>query len=174
VLQILPGDSTITAGSSLQLSTDFAPYPVSSITNYSWTPVTGLSCIDCPDPVASPYDNVTTYTLVVTYNKGCIATASIQINANGMPPIYVPNGFTPNGDGVNDEWLVFGTGIKDIKATVYNRWGEKIFESDDQSQGWDGTYRGQAQPPGVYVYLVDVVYLSGEKVTKRGSLTLIR
>jgi gliding motility-associated-like protein len=174
VLQILPGDSTITAGSTLQLSTEFAPYPSSSITNYAWTPVTGLSCIDCPDPVASPFDNQTTYTLVVTYNKGCTATASIQINANGTPPIFIPNGFTPNGDGVNDEWQVFGTGIKDIKATVYNRWGEKVFESDDQSQGWDGTYRGQAQPPGVYVYLVDVVYLSGEKVTKHGSLTLIR
>jgi gliding motility-associated-like protein len=174
VLQILPGDSSVAAGTSLQLGTDFGPYATSAITSYAWTPVTGLSCIDCPSPIASPYDNLTTYTLVVTYNQGCTVTASIQINTNGTTPIYVPNAFTPNGDGVNDEWLVFGTGVKDIKATIYNRWGEKVFESDNQSQGWDGTYRGQMQPPGVYVYEVDVVYLSGEKTTKKGSLTLIR
>jgi gliding motility-associated-like protein len=174
ILQILPGDSAITAGSTLQLNTDFSPYPTASITGYTWSPVTGLSCIDCPAPVASPFANQTTYTLVVTYNQGCIVSASIQINVNGKPPVYIPNAFTPNGDGVNDEWLVFGTGIKDIKATIFNRWGEKIFESDDQSHGWDGTYRGQLQPPGVYVFLVDIVYLSDEKVTKSGSLTLIR
>jgi gliding motility-associated-like protein len=92
----------------------------------------------------------------------------------GKPPVYIPNGFTPNGDGVNDMWFVYGTGIKDFKATVYNRWGEKVFESDDQFQGWDGTYKGQMQGPGVFVYFVDIVYLSGEKESKQGSLTLIR
>ena len=173
-LQILPGDSTITAGTSLQLTTDFGPYSVDSIKGYTWSAATGLSCIDCANPIASPYTDQTEYTVTVTYNQGCVVSASIRINANGKPPIYVPNAFTPNGDGVNDEWLVFGTGVKDIKATVFNRWGEKVFESDDQSQGWDGVYRGQAQPPGVYVYIVDIVYLSGEKDTKKGSLTLIR
>jgi gliding motility-associated-like protein len=173
-LQILPGDSTIAPGASLQLSTVFSPYGAGSIKTYSWTPGNGLSCIDCPSPAVSPYADQTLYTLVVTYNEGCIDTAFIQINTHGTPPVYIPNAFTPNGDGVNDVWYVFGTGIKDIKVTVFNRWGEKVFESDDQSIGWDGTYRGQAQPPGVYVYAVYLVYLNGDTKSKSGSLSLIR
>jgi trimeric autotransporter adhesin len=112
--------------------------------------------------------------VVVTYNHGCEVSASIRINVAGNPPIYVPNAFTPNGDGIDDIWSVFGTGVKDIKATVFNRWGEKVFESSNQSDGWDGTYKGQLQPPGVYVYVVEIVYLNDEKTTKEGSLTLIR
>ena len=57
---------------------------------------------------------------------------------------------------------------------IFNRWGEKVFESNDQFIGWDGTYRGEAQPPGVYVYQVDIVYLNGEKKFRNGGLTLIR
>jgi gliding motility-associated-like protein len=174
VLQVLPGDSTLTAGATLQLSSAFGPYSIDSISSYTWSPGAGLNCIDCPSPLASPYANQTTYTLLVTYNQGCQVSASVQITVNGQPPVYVPNAFTPNGDGVNDVWYVYGTSIKDVKATVFNKWGEKVFESDDQSVGWDGTYKGQLQPPGVYVYIVDIVYLNGETATKQGSLSVIR
>ena len=174
LLQILPGDSTITPGSSIQLSTVFTPYGAGTIKTYAWTPGDGLSCIDCPSPVASPYNAQTLYTLVVTYNEGCLDTAFIEINTNGVPPVYIPNAFTPNGNGTNDVWFVYGTGIKDFRAMIFNRWGEKVFESNDQFIGWDGTYRGEAQPPGVYVYQVDIVYLNGEKKFRNGGLTLIR
>ena len=174
LLQILPGDSTITPGSSIQLSTVFTPYGADSIKTYAWTPGDGLSCIDCPSPLASPYNAQTLYTLVVTYNEGCLDTAFIEINTNGVPPLYIPNAFTPDGNGTNDVWFVYGTGIKDFRAMIFNRWGEKVFESTDQFIGWDGTYRGEAQPPGVYVYQVDIVYLNGEKKSKNGGLTLIR
>jgi gliding motility-associated-like protein len=173
-LQILPGDSTIAPGATIQLGIAFSPYSADSIKGYLWSPGTGLSCIDCPAPVASPYTNQTVYTLVVTYNQGCVDTAFIHINTNGKPPVYIPNAFTPNGNGVNDVWYVFGTGIKDIKIMVFDRWGEKVFESDNQSLGWDGTYRGQAQSPGLFIYLVKIVYLDGHQEAKQGSLTLIR
>jgi len=172
-LQILPGDSTIAPGASLQLSTVFSPATY-TIRGYAWSPGTGLSCIDCPSPVASPYAQQNTYTLVVTYNQGCADTATIQINVNGLPPLYIPNAFTPNGDGVNDVWYVYGTGVKDIQMTVFDRWGEKVFESTDQSHGWDGTYRGAQEPAGVYVYIVNVSYLDNQTLEKNGSLTLIR
>ena len=174
LLQILPGDSTIVPGSSIQLSTVFTPYGAGSIKTYAWTPGDGLSCIDCPSPVASPYNAQTLYTLVVTYNEGCLDTAFIQINTNGVPPLYIPNAFTPDGNGTNDVWFVYGTGIKDFRARIFNRWGEKVFESNDQFIGWDGTFKGVAQPPGVYVYEVDIVYLNGEKKFRNGGLTLIR
>ena len=124
--------------------------------------------------MASPYNAQTLYTLVVTYNEGCLDTAFIEINTNGVPPLYIPNAFTPDGNGTNDVWFVYGTGIKDFRAMIFNRWGEKVFESTDQFIGWDGTYRGEAQPPGVYVYQADIVYLNGEKKFRNGGLTLIR
>ena len=173
-LQILPGDSTIIPGSSIQLSIIFGPYSSDSIKTYLWSPSDGLSCIDCPSPIASPYSNQTLYSLVVTYNQGCIDTAFIHIDATGKPPLYIPNAFTPNGNGTNDVWYVFGIGIKDIQIRVFDRWGEKVFESNNQSIGWDGTYIGQLQSPGVYTYLVNIVYLDERKESKQGSLTLIR
>ena len=117
---------------------------------------------------------MSTYTVLITYNQGCTASASVQITVNGEPPVYVPNAFTPNADGVNDVWYVYGTGIKDMKAMIFDRWGEKVFESDDQSIGWDGTFRGQMQSPDVYIYLVNIVYLDGTTTSKQGSVTLIR
>jgi gliding motility-associated-like protein len=173
-VQILPGDSTITAGSTLQLTTVFGPYSTDSITGYAWSPGTGMSCIDCPSPEVSPYANQTIYTVIITYNQGCTASATVQINTNGEPPMYIPNAFTPNGDGVTDVWYVFGTGIKDIKIMVFDRWGEKVFESDDQSVGWDGTYKGQLEAPDVFVYEVNAVYLDGSTLSRSGSITLIR
>ena len=174
VLQILPADSTIMAGASLQLTSIFGPYSVDSIKGYLWSQGYGLNCMDCPSPVASPYDFVTTYTLSVTYNQGCIVVATAVVNIDSLPPVYIPNAFSPNGDDVNDIWFVFGVGIKDIKVMVFNRWGEKVFETDDQFQGWDGTFKGVLQPPGVYVYVAEMVYLSGQTREKHGSVTLIR
>jgi gliding motility-associated-like protein len=173
VVQIVPDDTTIAGGASVQLVSTFGPYPADSTRSYVWTPATGLNCTDCTSPLANPYTS-TTYTLALTYNAGCIVTATAQINVNGHPPLYVPNAFSPNGDGVNDVWSIFGTGIKDVKSMIFNRWGEKVFETDDQFQSWDGVYRGERQPTGVYVYLVDVVYLDGETDTRKGSVTLIR
>jgi gliding motility-associated-like protein len=174
VVNILPGDSTIEMGSTIQLSTTFAPYSVDSIESYNWSPGVGLSCIDCPSPVAGPYDPQTIYTLTVTYNQGCIATTSVRINVQGDPPVYIPNAFTPNGDGMNDQFFVYGEGIKTLQVMVFNRWGEKVFETDNQSVGWDGYYKGELQPPGVYVYVVDLLYLNNRKRVKEGSITLIR
>jgi gliding motility-associated-like protein len=110
----------------------------------------------------------------VTYNQGCIATATVKVNVSGEPPLYIPNAFSPNGDGTNDVLYAYGEGIKTLKMTVFDRWGEKVFESDDQSAGWDGTFRGVLQSPGVYIYLVDVVYLNDQTRHRQGSVTLIR
>jgi gliding motility-associated-like protein len=173
-VDILPGDSTIVLGSNLQLSTVFGPYDQDSIKAYAWSPGEGLSCIDCPGPVVSPYGSQNVYTVTVTYNQGCIATAVVRINVAGDPPVYIPNAFTPNGDGTNDVLYVYGEGIKTVKMMIFDRWGEKVFESDNQSVGWDGTFRGQQESPGVYVYIADMIYLNDHTKHKEGSITLIR
>jgi gliding motility-associated-like protein len=91
------------------------------------------------------------------------------------PDVYVPNAFTPNGDGTNDVFEVFGTALKSVSMKIFNRWGEKVFDSgESQWASWDGTYMGSMQPTGVYVYYVELVYLDGVKKMREGSVTLIR
>lgn len=88
--------------------------------------------------------------------------------------IFVPNAFTPNGDGNNDIVYVYGTNIKSLTFTIYNQYGEMIFRSLSQSSGWDGTYKGTRQPVGVYVYILEATMNDGQPVKMKGSITLLR
>jgi trimeric autotransporter adhesin len=88
--------------------------------------------------------------------------------------IYIPNAFTPNGDAVNDVLKVYGSIIKDIHLMIFNQWGEKLFESDDQNRGWDGNYKGKQQPSGVYMYVCRLKLADGSTVDKNGIINLIR
>ncbi|TVR76815.1 MAG: PKD domain-containing protein [Chitinophagaceae bacterium] len=88
--------------------------------------------------------------------------------------VGVPSAFTPNGDGVNDILYVRGYGFEELLFRVYNRWGERVFESTNQDIGWDGTYKGEPQEQEVYVYTVEVSYLDGSQQKLSGQVTLIR
>jgi gliding motility-associated-like protein len=91
-----------------------------------------------------------------------------------LPHIYVPNVFSPNGDGENDVLFVRGEGIQYIEFIIYNRWGEQIFITNDINNGWDGTYKGKMCDPAVFTYLVNATFTNGEKVVKSGNVTLVR
>lgn len=172
--EVLPGDTTLDLGQSIQLAATFSPYPTSTITAYSWSPSTGLSCIDCPNPIATPYAKQTQYELTIIYNGHCKASASMIVLSDGGEPVYIPNSFSPNGDGNNDIFQIYGTGIKTVDLKIFNRWGEKIYESNNQFQGWDGTYKGALQNPAVFTYQVHITYLNDKKILRTGSITLIR
>ena len=174
IASVLPVDSTISLGETIQLFSSFENYPTSSIVSYNWIPSMGLSCVDCPDPVVSSYSHINNYTLTITYNKGCLATASSRIIVIGTPPVYIPNSFTPNGDGNNDMFLIYGESIKTVSLKIFNRWGEKVFDSENQFLGWDGNYKGQSQMPGVYVYEAQITFLDNTQTLRTGSITLIR
>jgi gliding motility-associated-like protein len=93
--------------------------------------------------------------------------------------VYIPNAFTPNGDGRNDVFLIYGWGFKNFSLKIYDRWGEKLFETTNPNVGWDGTYRGKALNPGVYVYHADIEFIDKSKPDEyiqhwKGSVTLIR
>jgi gliding motility-associated-like protein len=170
---ITPQDSLITLGATIQLFTVLNNPTAETINSYAWTPAAGLSCLDCPYPFSSPYQNIQYY-LTVNYGKNCTTTATntIEVQRAG---VYIPNAFTPNGDGINDVFEVFGTTLYSVSMKVFNRWGEKVFDSEDnQWATWDGTYKGVKQPPGVYVYYVTLVFLDGTTSTREGSVTLIR
>ncbi len=171
---ILPTDTNLQLGQTIQLLAQFGPYPDTSIVSYAWSPALGLSCVDCPSPIVNSYSHVNDYTLTIVYNTTCRAVATAKVIVSGGEPVYIPNAFTPNGDGVNDMFMVYGTGIKTVDLMIFNRWGEKVFDSGDQFLGWDGNYKGVLQEPGVYVYQARIVFLDDTKSLRTGSVTLIR
>jgi gliding motility-associated-like protein len=88
--------------------------------------------------------------------------------------LFVPNTFTPNNDGQNDVLYVYGNTVAKMKLRVYNQWGQFLYESLNIQNGWDGTYKGQMQPNGVYVYYLEVEFNDGTKATKKGTITILR
>jgi gliding motility-associated-like protein len=118
------------------------------------------------------------YSLTAKNAAGCISTAIGAVIYNqpdcNTQDLFVPNAFTPNGDGKNDILFVKGTTIKSMQLLIFNQWGEKIFESVKQEQGWDGSVGGKAQPVGVYVYILKVGHNNGKTQQLKGSITLIR
>jgi gliding motility-associated-like protein len=86
----------------------------------------------------------------------------------------VVSAFTPNGDGINDRAVVIGYGVAKLTFRIYNRWGQLMFESADERVGWDGKFNGKLQPMDAYGYTLDAEMVSGEKIRKSGSITLIR
>ena len=103
-----------------------------------------------------------------------MASDSMQIIVENQSKPFIPNSFTPNGDGNNDVFEIYGENIKTVKLRVFNRWGELVYESTNQFKGWDGTYKGVLQNPGVYTYDAEIIFLDDTQVEKHGSVTLIR
>ena len=171
---IFPQDTTLHLGQSVILYSGFSPYSLSSITSYNWVPSMGLSCIDCPNPVATPYSHVSEYYLTITYNGLCTASDSMRIIVENQSKPFIPNSFSPNGDGNNDVFEIYGENIKSVKMRIFNRWGELVYESTNQFKGWDGYYKGILQNPGVYTYDAEIIFLDDTQIEKHGSVTLLR
>lgn len=142
---------------------------------YSWTPSTGLSCNNCANPVIT-LENTTTYTVTTSTdpNFRCSDTKTLTVIVDGeCPDIFVPTGFSPNGDNNNDLFKVYGP-VNDFHIVIYNRWGEKVFESNDINEFWDGKYQGEWVPSGVYAFILTGKNVKGENIKKTGNITVIR
>lgn len=143
-----------------------------ALTNWYWN-LGDSSYVNIQNPEHS-YANSGDFnvTLIVKDINGCIDTVRKEVTVVLLPD--VPTAFSPNSDGQNDVFLVKGGPFKTIKMRIYNNWGQLIFESNDQLQGWDGSFNGTAQPLGVYVWVVDVETFSGKEIKKTGDVTLLR
>ena len=139
---------------------------------YSWSPDIYLNCNDCSDPIASP-DETTTYQVTVTDSNGCVSSRTINIEVL-IPDLFIPSGFSPNGDGVNDLVEVRSLSIVSMNIKIYDRWGALIFESNDQERSWDGTFNGTNLDAGVYVYKFESKMVDGMKIEQSGTITLFR
>lgn len=143
-------------------------------TTYQWTPATGLDTTGGPNPVASP-TTTTTYTVsIFDALSGCSTIRQVTVTILHNNNYFVPNTFSPNKDGRNDYLFVRGNNLYGIRFSVYDRWGEKVFETSNANEGWDGTYKGKELDPGVFVYVLTVNYDDGKTLTEKGSVTLIR
>ncbi len=172
-VSISPDPAEVDMGDVLTLT---ATTNQSGVITYNWAPASGLSCSDCAAPVFEGVNN-TVYTLTVTNGAGCTGTAQASVTIVPNYDLFIPNAFTPNGDGTNDLWQPYGkmSGIKQMQVMVFNRIGEKVFESNDINFGWDGTYKGAPAPAGVYTYVAAIVWINNHSDNKyKGSLTLIR
>jgi gliding motility-associated-like protein len=142
-----------------------------------WSPSGSLSCADCVAPVAQP-NSTTTYQLLVTNTDGCTANGSVQVSVVPDYTVFVPTAFTPNNDGNNDVFSIsFGSpkSVVFIEMSVYNRIGEKVFQSQEHNFAWDGTYKGAPQQPGVYTWVLKLTFLDGHREEiRKGTLTIIK
>ncbi|PZR28447.1 MAG: hypothetical protein DI535_06090 [Citrobacter freundii] len=120
-------------------------------------------------------DSAQTFAVIGRSADGCLDTASIYVELEpGGKDFFIPNAFTPNNDGKNDTFRPYGSSIKSIEMRVFNQWGELVYETKDKSKGWDGTFKGKAQPVGVYPYGVKVTFLDNTTTTRRGTVNLVR
>jgi gliding motility-associated-like protein len=145
--------------------------------DYTWSPVDYLSATKGTKVITTP-KNTIIYTYTVSDTNGCIGWDTVLVTVMDIicddPYVFVPNAFSPNGDGFNDILYVRGKTLEKIEFAIYDRWGEKIFETKDKNIGWDGTYRGKECDPGVYVYYLDAMCIGGARYLTKGNVTLIR
>jgi len=165
----LTTNQTIAYGSSIQLNANGAVY-------YTWTPNDGtLNNPNINNPVATPIDSITTYTVYGMNLYGCLDSASLIVTLTYTTPEVVPSAFTPNNDGLNDVFRVKNLGTsKLVDFRVFNRWGQAIFQTANAEVGWDGNFNGVPQDIGTYNYEIIIAHTDGTQKTFTGSVTLIR
>jgi gliding motility-associated-like protein len=153
----------------------FTLRPATNGVTYLWTPSTGLDNQALLNPTAT-LNNDITYQLRAITASGCEATDEVNIKVFKGSEIYVPGGFTPNGDGLNDRLRPLFVGMKTVQYfRIYNRWGQLIFQTTSvNDQGWDGRINGKNQPTGNYVWMTRATDLLGRTVEKKGTFILIR
>ena len=159
------------AGSTVQLSAR----PTNGV-SYVWSPATEVSDPSIQNPTAFITQTTTFH---VTISDGiCTRSDSVTVTVYEMncdePDIFVPDAFTPNGDGNNDTLFVRGRFISTMNLKIFDRWGEIVFQTSRQSEGWDATFKGKPVDPAVFVYWLKVTCADGQDFFKKGNVTVIR
>ena len=172
-------DTSITIGTDAYLNalvTDTAGNTISTTGGtYSWTPTSNLGTPnDQSTTVIQPLESGV-YTVTYTDSNGCVVTDDVFITVDIALNIGVPSAFSPNGDGSNDFlWLRGKIVVQTMNFTIFNRYGQKVFETTDVDEGWDGTHNGKEVNPGVFVYYVNVTFIDGSTGQLKGNVTLVR
>ena len=143
-------------------------------TQFQWTPPQWLNDPAVANPVSTPQDDIT-YVVRATNASGCFDTDTVFIKVRPVDSIYVPNGFTPNNDGLNDDFKpILGIRFTLESFYVFNRWGQQVFFTKQKDLGWNGKIGGQEQGAGVYVWYLAAKDRAGNPVKMKGTVMLVR
>ncbi len=172
-------DITIVLGDNTDLNAVVSPS--GTIGTFTWSPIDSLSCIiDCLDP-NTDVTNTTTYTISVENLAGCRDSDQVTVIVEKIRPIYIPNAFSPNYDGINDFFTLHGNVAAEriIEFSIYNRWGAQVYEGrnlvpGDERSGWDGLFKGDQLQVGVYAFYALVRFIDGVEILYEGDVTLLR
>jgi len=174
----LPNDTTINVGSLLTLPVT-ANQPIDTI---YWNEASGINCdsISCLRPEVQPFSN-SIYIVTIANGDECSASDTTLVSVSKERPLYIPSAFSPNQDGINDNFVLSpGPNVTMIHSVrIFNRWGALLFELPETLPllsviGWDGQFKGEPVSTGVYIYLVDVSFIDGERQVLSGDITVIR
>ncbi len=175
-IEIADKQIDLNVGSSVQLKIKSS----ADVTQWRWSPSAFLSDASAQNPIATPKESIT-YTCVASNNGSCFARDQISINVMcNQANMFIPNTFSPNGDGINERFYPRGQGVFNIKSLhIFNRWGQVVFEKNNflpnvESDGWDGTLKGQPLPSDVYVYMIEITCDNNAVVPFKGNVTLLR
>ena len=160
----------VVEGQSSQLLASPAGY------TYSWSPASSLNSSTIINPIATP-EVTTTYQVTISDGE-CVASQNVTVRVVdfvcGNPSIYIPNAFTPNKDNRNDWLFVRGNNITELYFVIYDRWGEVVFETNSQSEGWNGYFKGEPVDPAVFVYYLEATCEGGQTFFDKGNITVIQ
>ncbi|BDS15267.1 DUF6923 family protein [Aureispira anguillae] len=147
---------------------------------YEWSPKVGLSCYDCQTPLIQA-PTTTTYTIKGTDILGCSDSTSFTITVEDDSRVFIPNAFSPNGDGNNDVLMIYSPGdVQEVKSfRIFSRWGELVFEQQNfppnyATYGWDGHFQGQPMNSGIFVYYAEIQLIDGRTEVISGDVSLFR
>lgn len=163
-------DKTIVDGADVMLQGSATGNTVSVL----WSPAATLTGANTFTPTAKP-SVTTTYTMTVNNSQGCTSTDNATVTV--IPYcVKVMNAFTPNGDAINDRWLVTNGAActNQVMVKVFNRYGSEVYTNDNYQNNWDGTYKGKAIPDGTYYYVISFRLISGRIVSAKGDVTILR
>ena len=163
----LSEDVTIQEGETTELTAS-----ATAGMTYLWTPSASLSCSDCFTPIASPAET-TVYTFIVRDTAtSCNAIDSLIVSVIRNYDIWVPSAFSPNGDSNNDFFFVRGNNIKEFNISLYDRWGNKVYESSNLAEGWNGEFQNRVINSGILVYVLNFTLNDGISATQKGNITV--
>lgn len=165
---------TVDAGPDLTFNSDDPMYLSAKGTGtLTWIYGEGIYCAPCPNTQIFPHGSGC-YKIQAVNQYNCTAVDEVCVDVTTNYNIYIPNTFSPNGDGKNDVFTVYGTGITKLEIIIFDRWGEKLYVTNDAQKGWDGTFKGNLSKQDSYVYEVNFTGIDGKTYTKTGHVTLMK
>jgi gliding motility-associated-like protein len=171
ILDIIPTAGTIIAGSSVTLNTSSgSTYDVTA-----WQPQELFADQTAKSQTITLNDSSRTFFVSAVSEQGCRDTTSVRVIVSGnAKDLFIPNAFTPNNDGKNDVFKVYGSTVKQADIRIYSQWGALLFETNDNTKGWDGKSKGVPQPVGMYMYVIKVRTDTEDTFIRKGTINLIR